>query len=184
MTSQTLHWAASVLFWIALVLVWTGVFKRNRGGAKLCSNGKVQFAPRWWFVCAWVSILVRFGFTGSHYIRTGLKEPLQFATGALIWIAVIGAVLSIPGILVVTNEALEEINWVWWNKKIRWTEIQEINAEKRGSAVTVIGPGRRKIVYTNVYPDRPRFLLEIKRHCGDDLPSNFPNEELSSGTIV
>jgi len=184
MISQTFDWVASVLFWIALLLVLTGLFKSNRGTAKLCSNGKVHFAPRWWFVCAWVFILVRFGFTGSHYFRAGLKEPLQFATGALMLIAAIAALLSLPGTLVVTDEALEEINWVWKNKKIRWVEIQEIDTEKRGSAVTVIGSGRRKIVYTNVYPDRPRFLFEIKKHCGDDLPSNFPNQEMNSGSVI
>jgi hypothetical protein len=180
MISQTIHWAGSALFWIALALVLIGVFKRNLRSATLCSNGKVQFAPRWWFVCAWAFILVRFGFTGTNYLRSGLKEPLQFVTGALIWVAVIGAVLSIPGILVVTNEALEEVNWVWRNKRIRWSEIQEIQTEKRGSAVTVVGSGRSKIVYTNIYPDRPRFLLEIKRHCSDNLPPNFPDEKLSS----
>jgi hypothetical protein len=99
-------------------------------------------------------------------------------------IAAIAALLSLPGTLVVTDEALEEINWVWKNKKIRWVEIQEIDTEKRGSAVTVIGSGRRKFVYTNVYPDRPRFLFEIKKHCGDDLPSNFPNQEMNSGSVI
>ena len=48
MISQTFDWVASVLFWIALLLVLTGLFKSNRGTAKLCSNGKVHFAPRWW----------------------------------------------------------------------------------------------------------------------------------------
>jgi hypothetical protein len=184
MISQTIHWAVSALFWTAFVLVLTGVFKKNRGSAKLCSNGEIRFAPRWWFVCAWLFMLARFGLIGSDYLQTGLKGPLQFATGALIWIAVIGAVLSVPGIIVVKNEALEELNWIWRNKEIHWTEIQEIQSEKRGSAVTVIGSGRSKIVYTNVYPDRPRFLLEIKRHCGDNLPSNFPNEPLNSDTAV
>jgi hypothetical protein len=121
-------------------------------------------------------MLVRFGFTGNDYLRNGLKEPPQFAIGVLIWVAAIGGVSMLPGVLVASSEALEEVNWVWRNKKIRWTEIQEINTEKRGSAVTVIGSGNRKIVFANIYPDRPRFLLEIEKHCGENLPSNFPNE--------
>jgi len=184
MILQVTHWTAHVLFWIALALVCAGLFKTNQGSAKLSSNGNVRFPPRWWFVCAWVYILTRFAFIGSGYLRTGLKEPLQFTTGALIWIAAIGALLSLPGVLVVSNEALEERNWVLRNKRIQWTEIQEIQTEKRGKAITVIGRGRRKILHTNVYPDRTRFLLEIKRHCGDDLPPDFPNENLNPDALV
>ena len=184
MISQTTHWAIHALFWIAFVLVLVGLFKRNRGSAKLSSSGKVQFAPRWWFVCAWIYILVRFGFIGSDYLRTGFKEPLQFSTGALISLATIGGLFSLPGILVVTNDALEEHNWVWRKRKIKWTEIEEIRTEKKGNAVTVIGPGRIRTVYTNVYPDRARFLMEIKKHCGDNLPPDFPEKPLSSATAV
>src|SRR5579863_9783919 len=149
MILQTFHWAASNMFWLALALVLTGLFKQNRGSAKLCANGRVQFSPSWWFVCAWVFILLQFGFIGNRFLRSGLNEPLQFLTGASMWIAAIGAVSTIPGILVVTDEALEEVNWVWRNKKLLWTEIQEIDTEKRGCAVTVIGAGQRRIVYWN-----------------------------------
>ena len=115
MILQMFHWAASVLFWIALVLVLTALFKRNRGPAKFCSDGKVHFAPRWWFVCSWAFMLVRFGFTGNDYLRNGLKEPPQFAIGVLIWVAAIGGVSMLPGVLVASSEALEEVNWVWRN---------------------------------------------------------------------
>ena len=127
-------------------------------------------------MCSWAFIVVRFGFIGSDYLRSGLKEPLQLATGALICIAAVGSVALIPRSLLTKNETLEEAIWFWRRKKIRWSEIQEINTEKESSTITVIGSGDRKIAYTNVYPDRPRFLLEIKRHCGDNLPPEFPNE--------
>ena len=184
MILQTTHWAVHALFWIALVIVLVGLFKRNRGYAKLCPNGEVRFLPRWWFVAAWIYILVRFGFIGSNYLRTGFRDPLEFLTGAMMAIVAIGGVLSISGVLVVTNDALEERNWIWRNRKIRWSEIQEIHAEKKGSAITVIGPGRGRILYTNVYPDRARFLMEIKKHCGDNLPPDFPSEPLYPDTSV
>lgn len=180
MASRTIYFAISLLFWIAFAIVLTGLLKKNRGSAKLHSDGEIQFLPRWWFVCSCVFILVRFGFIGSDYLRAGLKEPLQFATGALICIAAVGSVAMIPGTLVTTNETLEEATWFWRRKKIRWTEIEEINTEKRSSTITVIGSGHRKIIFTNVYPDRARFLLEIRRHCGDDLPPDFPDEEMIS----
>jgi len=184
MISHTIHWAAHTLFWIAFALFFIGMFKRNQGYAKLCSDGRVRFVPRWWFVSAWSYLLVRLGFVGAEYLRTGSKEPLQFSTGILILVAVVVALLSLPGMLLVTDDALEERNWVWRNKKILWSEIQEIQTEKKGSAITVIGPNHSRIVYTNLYPDRSRFLLEIERHCGENLPSNFPRTPLNSGTAI
>jgi len=184
MILQTIHQTTSLLFYVALALLLAGLLKRNRGTAKVRSTGEVEFAPRWWVLYSWLFLLVRFAMIGSDYLRHGLKEPLTFTTGALIYIAVIAAIVGIPGTLVVTNEAIEEVNWFWRNKKIRWSEIGEIDTEKRGSAVTVRGSGRSRIIYTNFYPDRPRFLFEIKQHCGANLPSNFPNEDASTGNSV
>lgn len=96
----------------------------------------------------------------------------------------IGGLFSLPGILVVTKNTLEEHNWLWRNRKIKWTEIKEIRSENQGSAVTVIGPSRIRIVHSNVYPDHARFLMEIKKHCGDNLPSDFPEKPLSSPPAV
>jgi hypothetical protein len=33
-----------------------------------------------------------------------------------------------------------------------------------------------KIVHNRVLPDRPRLLSELRLHCGDELPSDFPRE--------
>jgi hypothetical protein len=184
MITQTIHWAARVAVWIAIVLVFVGTFTVNRGSAKHCSNGNIKFAPRWWFVFAWVVLLVRLGIIGADLLRTWPTEHLQFWTGALLSISVILPIFMVPGILVVTHEALLERNWLWRSKKIRWTEIQEIRTEKKGSAITVIGLHRSKIVYTNIYPDRAQFLIEIRNHCGDNLPSNFPGEPLNSNSAV
>jgi hypothetical protein len=128
--------------------------------------------------------MVRLGFIGSGYFRAGLNRPFEFTTGALLSIGVVGLVSSVPGTIVATRDALEEVHWFWRNKKIRWAEIEEIDTEKRGSTVTVIGSGRRKIVFTNSHPDRPRFLLEIKRHCGNDLPPNYPNQAVKTDGAI
>lgn len=184
MIAQTIQWAVRGVAWIAIVLVFVGIFKANRHSAKLCSNGSLQFSPPWWFVSAWLVLVMSLGFRGAAYLRAGLKEYLQFSTGALLSISVILAVLTIPGIIEVTKEALIERNWFWRSKKIQWTEIQEIQTEKKGSAITVIGLHRTKIVHTNMYPDRARFLFEIRNHCGDNLPPDFPGEPLTPNTAV
>lgn len=184
MITRIIHWTLSLLFWIAFALLLTGFLKENRGSARLRPNGEVHFLPRWWFVCSWLFITVRMGFIGSKYLRSGLNERLQLLVGVLVCISVAMALSAIPGTIVAKSETLEEVRWFWRNKKIRWTEIEEIDTEKRISAVTVIGSRHRKIVFTNVYPDRVRFLLEIKRHCGNDLPPNFPNEEIRTDSAV
>jgi hypothetical protein len=177
MITATTRWTLSILFWIAFALVFTGVFKRNKGSARLLPNGEVDFVPRWWFVCSWVFITVRLGFIGSGYLRAGLNEPLRFATGVLICIALVGSLSAIPGPIKAKTETLEEVRWFWWNKKIRWTEIEEIDCEERSSTITVIGYANRKINYSNLYPDRARFLLAIRQHCANDLPANFPDNQ-------
>ncbi len=182
MVTATIHWTLSILFWIALASVITAIIKRNQGSARLLPNGDVHFIPRWWFVCSWLFIMVRFGLIGSGYIRAGLTEPLQFATGVLICVALVGSFLAIPGPIRATSETLEQVRWLWWNKRIRWTEIEEIDSEKRSSTITVIGSGQRKISYTNLYPDRPRFLLAIRQHCENELPPNSPDESVSTGS--
>lgn len=184
MISAAIHWTLSILFWIAFVLVFTGIFKRNRGSAKLLPNGEIHFVPPWWFICSWAFIMVRFAVIGSGYLRAGLNEPLQFATGVSICIAVVASFTAIPGPIKATNESLEEVRWFWWNKKIRWAEIEEIDTEKRSSTIAVIGCGHRKIVHGNPYPDRPRFLLAIRQHCANDLPPEFPGEPVRTGSAV
>jgi hypothetical protein len=180
---QTIDRTTSFLFYFALAFVLTGLFKRNRGVAKVRSTGEVEFVQRWWVLCSLLFLLVRFGIIGWDELKHGPREPLAFVTGALMYFAVIASILTIPGTIVMTQEAIEEVRWIWPNKKIRWNEIEEINTEKRGSAVTVKGSGHTRIICTNLYPDRPRFLYEIKQHCGTNLPPNFPNEDASSNGV-
>jgi len=184
MISAMTHWILSVLWWFAFALLFIGMLKANRGSAMLRPNGEVHFVPRWWFVCSWLYITVQFGFIGSKYLRAGLSEHLQLLVGVLVCISVVMALSAIPGTIKATSEVLEEVRWFGRNNKIRWTEIEEINTEKRSRTVTVVGSGHRTIIYTNVYPDRVRFLLEIRQHCANDLPPTFPDDSLSADTAV
>jgi hypothetical protein len=44
--------------------------------------------------------------------------------------------------------------------------------------VTVTGKDGTKIIHSPMLADRPRFLLELKRHCGEELPPDFPREPI------
>jgi hypothetical protein len=96
----------------------------------------------------------------------------------------IGSIFILPGTVFLTDDGLEEVFWLWRNKRIRWSEIVEINTERKGSAVMVIGGHQTKIIHSDRLPDRARFLAEIKRHCGENLPADFPGTNENNNNSV
>jgi len=170
---KVIHWSVSFFFWIALALLIASIVS-NRRPATVRADGNVKFAPRWFGVWALIYVAIRMGFITWGYLRHGLGQPLTFATGVLLGLASVGLVFALPGTVLVTDSGLEEAFWLRRNKRIRWEEIVEINTERRGSAVTVIGFDKTKIIHSSQLPDRPRFLLEIRQHCCDNLPEDFP----------
>jgi len=171
---RVIHWSINSLFWVALALFIASMVS-NRRSATVRARGTVEFAPRWFGVWALMYVAIRMCFIAWGYLRHGLTEPLTFATGALLGLTSVGLLFMLPGTVLVSDSGLEEVIWLWRNKRIRWEEIVEINTERKGSAVTVIGAGKTKVIHSSRLPDRARFLLEIKRHCGDNLPADFPN---------
>ena len=176
MVWKVMHWSINFLFWIALALVIASMAS-NRGSATIRASGTVEVAPRWFGVWALTYVAIRMCFIAWGYLRHGLAEPLTFVIGALLALASVGFVLLLPGTVLVADSGLEEVIWLWRNKRIRWEEIVEINTERKGSAVTVISADKTKIIHSSRLPDRSRFLIEIKRHCGENLPADFPNGE-------
>jgi hypothetical protein len=173
------HWCIRFLFWVALALVVISMIS-NRRSAKVRASGTVEFAPRWFGVWGLMYVAVRMCFINWGYLRHGLKEPLTFATGAMLGFVSIGLVFMLPGTVLVTDSGLEQVFWLWRSKRIQWEEIVEITTERKGSAITVIGADKTKIIYSSGLPDRPRFLLEIRRHCGENLPANFPSGDANN----
>jgi hypothetical protein len=45
--------------------------------------------------------------------------------------------------------------------------------------VTIIGADGTKIIHSRQLPDRPRLLMELKIHCAEKLPSDFPREPIA-----
>jgi hypothetical protein len=183
MVWKVIHWSINSLFWVALALFIASMFS-NRRSATVRASGTVEFAPQWFGVWALTYVAIRMFFITWSYLRHGLTEPLTFATGALLGITCIGLVFMLPGTVLVTDSGLEEVLWLWRNKRIRWEEIVEINTERKGSTVTVIGADKTKILHSSRLPDRPRFLVEIKRHCGENLPADFPNGDANNNSSV
>jgi hypothetical protein len=178
---KTIQWIIHLLFWIGILLVLAGMVK-NRRSANILTHGQIEFAPRWFGVWALMFVALQMSFTVPRYLKHGLGKPGDFITGVSLGVAVLGFLCVIPGTLIVTSDGLEQIYWFWRNKKIRWDEIVEINTGEKGksSTVTVMGADGTKIVHSGQLPDRPRFLLELKQHCGENLPPDFPREPVAS----
>lgn len=85
--------------------------------------------------------------------------------------------LFVPGTIVVADDGLEQRYWFRMDKRIGWKNIEEIKSVK-WSTVTITGTDGTKIVHSPMLADRPRFLLELKRHCGEELPPDFPREPI------
>jgi hypothetical protein len=175
---KTVHWSVHLFFWIALAVVLASAFYNPRP-AKVHATGKVEFHPMWLGVLAWTYVAARMCFIAAGYLRHGLGEPL---TGALLGLGSVGSIFMLPGTVLLTDSGLQEVFWLWRNTRIRWDEIVEINTEKKDSAVTVIGADKTRIIHSGRLPDRPRFLLEIKRHCGENLPADFPGRDVNNSS--
>ena len=82
--------------------------------------------------------------------------------------------LSFPSTITATDNGLKQIAWLWHHKRIRWRDIVEVKVG--GGMVKVTGADGTRIVHTHELPDGVRLLMEIRRHCGENLPPDFPDE--------
>jgi hypothetical protein len=92
----------------------------------------------------------------------------------------IALLTSFPGAILIDSEGLQQTFWAWKIKRIRWADIVEINTGEKSGTVTITGADGIKIVHSRQLPDRPRLLWELKQHCAEQLPADFPGEPASS----
>ena len=158
---------------VALLICALGNADKQRK-ASILPDGTIDFSPN--RRSFWASPLV------VVYLIYLIVNLLMHLHGSLlnIMVAVVFGLLlfmivfSFPDTITVTDHGIEQVAWLWKHKRIRWTDIVEINAG--GGMLTISGADGTKIVHTRQLPDRPRLLTEIKRHCGENLPSGFPDE--------
>ena len=150
----------------------------KRGSAKVLSTGRVEFAPddlALWAGPLTVIILI---WSAAKALMHSHTRPWDFLNPACFGFLALMFLVSFPGTIVVSNDGLEQIYWFAKNKRIKWKEIEEIDVKKNGGSVIVTGVNETKIIHTGELTDRARFLLELKQHCGDNLPPDFPREPI------
>jgi hypothetical protein len=87
-------------------------------------------------------------------------------------------IFDFPGTIVVTRDGLEQKYWFHKRKRILWKEIVEIETCVLNEAVKITSMDGTKIVHSYLLADRLRLLLELKQHCGEELPPDFPREPI------
>jgi hypothetical protein len=165
-----------LLFVIVLAWMLYSLFGRRRS-ARVISEGRIEFAPSRLAIWAWLYII---GFLATPAIKELVRHqgnPWALFVVTCFGLAALSIFSSFPETIAVTPEGLEQIYWMQKNKRIRWEDIEEIKTT-RGGTITITGKDGTKIVHNIFLADRTRLLLEIKQHCGENLPSDFPLEPI------
>lgn len=170
-----------VLFWPFIAFFLAGGFGRVHGdrGAKELPGDRVRFGANWIGVSLLgVMITVVPGTVAMLLSRQSDRFAIVAQMGMTI--VVLLCLLDFPGTIIVSREGLEQRYWFRGNKRIRWSDIVEIESSPNDRMVTVKAANGTKIIHAFIYSGRSRFLQELKVHCGSELPADFPREPLGN----
>jgi hypothetical protein len=143
----------------------------NRGSARF-RNGKAEFPPS--PASLWSGLVIIGFLLGSavlHLIRNHGSVPDLLIQGALL-VGALTLLSTVPGTILVTDEGVEQVYWIRKRVRISWDNIVEVKLDPR--TVTIQAEDGTRIVHTRQQVDRARLLVELKHHCGDELPPEFP----------
>jgi hypothetical protein len=144
--------------------------------ARDLDDGRVEFAPNRRAVWAWGLLLLYLIYATVIQLKTSHGRPLNLTALGILTLVI---VFSFPYTIIVTADGLQQIAWLRIKKQICWTDIVEINTGERSRTVTMTAADGTKIIHSSQLPDRPRLLIELKQHCGDNLPPDFPREPIA-----
>jgi hypothetical protein len=167
----------ALVFFFLPVLAILLLFGRigNRGSARV-AGGRVELPPCRVAFFSWLAVIaLLLSVAGVHLVhnhshRRDLLIHMSLGVGALLFLSLL------PATIVVTEEGLEQIFWLGKNRKILWDDIDEVNTGKDRRTVSITAKDGTRILHMGQLVDRPRLLLELKQHCGEDLPPDFPCE--------
>ena len=168
----------ALFVWSTPAFLWWSLF-RDRGNQRpaiVLSAGRIEFHSRPFKLWIALPMVVYSIYILIRHLESGQWKPLDIVGVAIWWLLSLDLLLSLPGTIAVTDEGLEQMYWLRKNKRIPWVEIAEINTGEKIRIVTVKGANRVEIVHSKQHADRPRFLAELKRHCVENLPPDFPRE--------
>ena len=164
-----------LLFEIALA--WMLLHKSDRlRVAQISNDRRIEFTRNRFAFYAWPPIIVLLIWEAVGELIHSQGKPFELLKAALLGWFALALLISFPGTIVVNNDGIEEVYWFWKHKRIQWKDIVEINTGGKSCTVTITSADGTKIVHSSQLADRARLLLELKQHCGENLPSDFPQE--------
>jgi len=170
-------WIPQLLFWGAIAWIIFGLFG-NRRSARVLSGDKIEFAPHWINIWAWLYVIGFIAWSATRSIVQSQGSSWIYLCSTCFGLAAIGILFDYPASIIATEEGIEQIYWFHQNKRICWKEIVEIETGLKERAVTIVGLDGTKIVHSTMLAGRSRLLLELKQHCSENLPPDFPREAI------
>jgi hypothetical protein len=170
-----------LLLWFAIGWALFGRGAKRRS-ARVLSDGRIKFSPDLLTLCAWAFAIALLARLAMSVLTHSHREPLQLVAAVGLGLGTLSLLFSLPGTVVITAGGLEQIYWLRKNKRICWKDIVEIETGVKSRIVTTTGADGTKIIHSDQLADRPRFLLELKQNCGNDLPPDFPREPINGNS--
>ena len=155
---------------VVLLSVWGRADKHRKAGE--LQDGRVEFTPNGRSFFAWPILVVYLIYAAISRATHIQGSPLKMIVAVLIAILSVMIAVSFPATIIVASDGLQQVYWLWKNKRVRWEDIVEINTGEKSRTVTITGSDGTKIVHSSVLPDRPRLLSELRHYCGHNLPSD------------
>jgi hypothetical protein len=169
--------SVSVLTALVVLSVWGRADKQR--WAEVLQDGGVEFTPNRRAFFAWPALVVYSIYATISRMMHIQGSPLNLIIAVLFGVLTVMIAVSFPAKIIVASDGLKQVSWPWKNKRIRWEDIVEINTGGKSRTVTITGSDGTQIVHSRVLPDRPRLLIELKQHCSENLPSDFPREQIT-----
>jgi hypothetical protein len=144
----------------------------NRGSARF-GDGKVSFPPSGASLGSELVLIAFLIQSAVRHLLRGHGAAMDWVVQGALLVCSLAMITTLPGTIVVTDEGLEQVYWFRRRIRLPWDRIVEVKLNPR--TVAIHGEEGTKIVHTGQQVDRARLLVEIKHHCGEELPPEFPN---------
>jgi hypothetical protein len=142
-------------------------------------DGSIEFTPNVRSFWVWPVVVTYLTYATISCVSNLHGRPVNIVLAVYMGVLTVMIASSFPGSIIVTAQGLQQIFWLWRDKRIKWEDIVEINTGGTDRTVTIKSTNGTKITHRSQLPDRPRLLMEIKHYCGTNLPSDFLLESLT-----
>jgi hypothetical protein len=158
-----------VLVWVLSLLIVSEADSARQ--AVETADGRIEFAPDRRNYIA-VYLLVAFlAYLGIIQLIRAFRDPMALI-GVVLWPGLALILLAaFPGKILAGKDGLEQVYWLWKNKRIEWQDVAGVTVEEAKRIVTIRSKSGTTIAHRRQLADRARLMAEIEKYCPEKLPS-------------